>query len=196
VSLGRNNHSDGSRFQSMRNIRAVSFRVPSHISGPAPHSVRMCCKQSSLLQWSQRSVGVSLILRSLVRVGMMSWITLYPVTLTVSDNGASYTFFRMVAQSVFGHNRVIRITGDSADAPIRVYKVLYDRRLCALWDSDCSWNERYAESCANMRKYSNCAGIRYMYGRICLPLHQVPFPKPFGCDRVFISTVGLEPVDR
>jgi len=77
-----------------------------------------------------------------VRVGMMSWITLYQVTLTVSDTGASCTVFHMVAQSVVGHNRIIRITGGSADALIRVHKVSYSRHLYAIWDSDCSWNER------------------------------------------------------
>jgi hypothetical protein len=66
-------------------------------------------------------------------------------------------------QSVVSHNRVMRITGGSADAHIKVHKVSYSWRLYAVWDSECSWNERYAESCANMRKYSNCAGIRYIY---------------------------------
>jgi len=31
--VGRNNHSDESRVQSMRTIRAMSFRDPSHVSG-------------------------------------------------------------------------------------------------------------------------------------------------------------------
>ena len=45
-----------------------------------------------------------------------------PVYFAVDDNGASCTFSHMVAQSVVGHNHVMRTTGGSAGALIMVHK--------------------------------------------------------------------------
>jgi hypothetical protein len=36
--------------------------------------------------------------------------------------------------------------------------------VCMLYGIQVVPGVRYAESYANMRKYSNCAGVRYMYG--------------------------------
>jgi hypothetical protein len=108
---GRINHSAGILLQSVHSIVAISFLAFSRFMGPKPHSVSRYIIVSGLLQCSHWSVRDSLMLCSRAHDGMISFITLYQVTFTVVDTGASCTFVHVVAQSVFGHRRFMRITG-------------------------------------------------------------------------------------
>ena len=109
--VGLNNHSVGILLQSVRRTVAISFLILSQTIIVKSHSVSLCLIVSAFAHCSHWSVWDSRMVYSLFRVGMMSFITLYQVTFTAVDTGASCTFFHTVCQSVFGHIRVMRIAG-------------------------------------------------------------------------------------
>ena len=130
--VGRNNHSVGILLQSVRRIVAMNFRALSQSIIVKSHSVSLCLIASGFAQCSHWSVWDSRMVYSLVRVGMMSFITLYQVTFTAVDTGASCTFSHTICQSVFGHIRVMRITGWSFPTFKSMHMVVYSPHLYAL----------------------------------------------------------------
>jgi hypothetical protein len=79
-------------------------------------------------------------------------------------------FFQMVAQSVFGQRRVIRMSADSVVSRKRVCSVSYIRLLYAFIHSFCPNGAMYAESVASTRMYSMFAGILFILGGFMLGL--------------------------
>ena len=159
LSVGRINQSACIVLQSVRRIMAISFLVLSQFKLVTPHSVIRCLSVSVWVQCSHLSVGESLMVCSLARVGIISCITLNHVTFAVSGIGASCILVHTVVQSALGHIRITRSLGVSVSIINKRHMVVYNLHLYARVDSIAALSGIYAESCAYIRRYSNCNGI-------------------------------------
>jgi hypothetical protein len=79
-------------------------------------------------------------------------------------------FFQMVAQSVFGQRRVMRMSTGSVVSRKRVWSVSYICLLYVFIDSFCPSGVMYAESIASTRMYSMFASILFLLGGFMLGL--------------------------
>jgi hypothetical protein len=110
-------------------IRAICVRVHSQISFPAPHSVRRCIMVSCLPHCVQFSVSISLILRSLMFVGIKSCITLYHADLASSIKLILWRLPHTTDQSIAVWSCMMRISRGLFPAVDIVGKVSYTCRL-------------------------------------------------------------------